>query len=206
MEQKTKKDLLYFVDHGYQVFGYDNTGCYKSEGKNSVGLSQSVIDLDAALSYIENEKRFKSIPIFLYGHSWGGYAYVEYPYIYLYQKMLFGENTNMSAVDGINNTDTPILIIHGNKDTTVGYEGAGTIAYRNEITNPNVQYKICDGERQNDHNKLFMSLDAIAYEKKLNADYDKLQKQYNENIPKEIDAEFCANVDKEKYFVIISVQ
>lgn len=230
-------ETLYFVNHGYQVFGFDNTGCYESEGKNSVGLSQSVIDLDAALSYIEKDSRFDGIPVFLYGHSWGDYAvtaifnynheiagsvsvagfnkpmsmilewtkgmmgnfaYVEYPYIYLYQKLLFGKNTNMSAVDGINNTDTPILIIHGNKDTTVGYEGAGTIAYRDEITNPNVQYKICDGEKQNDHNRLFMSLDAIAYGKKLDADYDKLQKQYNENIPKEIDAEFCANVDKEK--------
>ena len=108
----------------------------------------------------------------------GNFAYIEYPYIYLYQKMLFEKNSNMLAVDGINNTTTPILIIHGNKDTTVAYNGAGTIAYRDDITNPNVEYKICDGEKQNEHSNL--------------------QKQYNENIPKEIDAEFCANVDKQK--------
>lgn len=230
-------ETLYFVNHGYQVFGYDNTGCYDSEGKNSIGLSQSVIDLDAALTYIEKETRFKGIPVFLYGHSWGGYAvtaifnynheiagsvsvagfnqpmsmilewtkgmmgnfaYIEYPYIYIYQKMLFGKNANMSAVDGIDNTDTPILIIHGNKDTIVGYNGAGTIAYRDEITNPNVEYKICDGEKQNEHNNLFMSLDATTYAEKLDVDYDELVKQYNENIPKEVDKEFCANVDKRK--------
>lgn len=128
----------------------------------------------------------------------GNFAYIEYPYIYLYQKMLFEKNSNMLAVDGINNTTTPILIIHGNKDTTVAYNGAGTIAYRDDITNPNVEYKICDGEKQNEHSNLFMSLDAIAYAEKLETDYNKLQKQYNENIPKEIDAEFCANVDKQK--------
>lgn len=230
-------ETLYFVDHGYQVFSYDNTGCYESEGKNSVGLSQSVIDLDAALSYIEKQVRFEGIPIFLYGHSWGGYAvtaifnynhkitasvsvagfnkpismilewgkgmignfaYIEYPYICIYQTLLFGKNANLSAVDGINSTDTPILIIHGNKDTTVGYEGAGTIAYRKEITNPNVQYKICDGEKQNDHNKLFESLDAIAYADEMNAVYENLCQQYNDKIPKEVEEEYYANIDKEK--------
>ena len=49
-------ETLYFVDSGYQVFAYDNTGCYESEGKNCVGLVQSVIDLDAALTFIEGEE------------------------------------------------------------------------------------------------------------------------------------------------------
>lgn len=60
-------ETVYFVDHGYQVFGYDNTGCYKSEGENCIGLSQSVIDLDAALTFIESEARFDDLPILLYG-------------------------------------------------------------------------------------------------------------------------------------------
>lgn len=231
------EETIYFIDHGYQVFGYDNTGCYESEGKNSVGLSQSVIDLDAALSYIEGEARFDGMPIFLYGHSWGGYAvtaifhydheiagsvsvagfnepmdmilewtkgmmgglaYVEYPYIYLYQKMIFGKNVNLSAVDAINSTDTPVLIIHGNEDTTVGYKGAGTIAYRDEITNPNVQYKICDGEKQNDHNRLYRSLDAIAYEEEVDAVYEKLYEQYDGEIPEKAKEQFYADIDKEK--------
>lgn len=230
-------ETCYFVDHGYQVFGYDNTGCYRSEGSNCVGLSQSVLDLDAALTYIEHEERFKEMPVFLYGHSWGGYAvtaifnydhdiaasvsvagfnepmdmilewtidmmggfaYVEYPYIYLYQLMLFGKNANMSAVDGINRTDAKVLIVHGNEDTTVGYHGAGTIAYRDDITNENVQYKICDRKNQNGHNNLFMSLDAIAYSEEIDAEYEKLYEQHNGDIPNEIEAQFYSNVDKAK--------
>ncbi|MCM1054417.1 MAG: lysophospholipase [Bacteroides sp.] len=67
-------ETLYFVDNGYRVFSYDNTGCYRSEGSNCIGLPQSVIDLDAALTYIEQEPRFNGLPLLLYGHSWGGYA------------------------------------------------------------------------------------------------------------------------------------
>ena len=228
-------ETLCFIEHGYQVFSFDNTGCCRSEGKNCVGLSQSVIDLDAALSYIEGEDRFEGLPIFLYGHSWGGYAvtaifnydhdiaasvsaagfnkpmemilewtkdmmggfaYVEYPYIYLYQRILFGQNANMAALDGINRTDTPILIIHGSQDTVVGYTGAGIIAYSDTITNPHVQYKTCDAEKQNGHNNLFMSLDAITYFNETDQEYERLYEQYGGNIPEKAEAEFYDSIDK----------
>lgn len=66
--------ILSFVDRGYQVFAYDNTGYHLSEGKNCVGLPQAVEDLDAALTFIEQEAMFKGLPVYLFGHSWGGYA------------------------------------------------------------------------------------------------------------------------------------
>ena len=66
--------ILYFVQQGYQVFSYDYTGYHLSEGKNSVGLPQSVDDLVAALKFIENEERFAGLPVYLFGHSWGGYS------------------------------------------------------------------------------------------------------------------------------------
>lgn len=234
-------ETVYFVDHGYQVFGYDNTGCYKSEGENCIGLSQSVIDLDAALTFIESEARFDDLPILLYGHSWGehavtaifnydhdiaasvsvagfnepmtmimewakdmmgAFANVEYPYIYLYQKMIFGENLDMTAVDGINNTDTPVLIIHGSEDESVKFDGSGTIAYRDEITNPNVQYKICDKEKQNNHNQLFVDIDAIEYIDELNEACGELYEQYDGAIPEEVDTEFYAGIDKDRVNVM----
>ena len=39
-------EIDYFVGQGYDVFAYDNTGCYESEGEDMVGLVQSCIDLD----------------------------------------------------------------------------------------------------------------------------------------------------------------
>lgn len=230
-------ETLYFVNNGYQVFGFDNTGCHKSEGKNSVGLTQSVLDLDAALTYIETRPRFEGLPVLLYGHSWGGYAvtaifnfehdiaasvsvagfnkpmpmilewakdmmggfaYVEQPYISLYQRMLFGKSLRLSAVDGLNSTDAPVLLIHGSEDNTVKFRGAATIACRDEITNPNVRYKICEGEKQNDHNRLFMSLDAIEYTENLDKEYDLLYEQYDEEIPEEIKNKFYEKIDKHR--------
>lgn len=67
-------ETVYFVDRGWRVFTFDNTGTYASEGKSTVGPSQSLVDLDAALTYIEGHSISENLPIMLYGHSWGGYA------------------------------------------------------------------------------------------------------------------------------------
>jgi predicted alpha/beta hydrolase len=66
--------IMYFVDKGWRVFAFNNTGVGGSEGKNTRGLIQSVIDLDAALSYVESSGKFTGLPVMLAGHSWGGYA------------------------------------------------------------------------------------------------------------------------------------
>ena len=65
---------LYFVDNGWRVFAFDNTGTYESQGQSESGLPQSVLDLDAALSYVESNTSLNKLPIMLFGHSWGGYA------------------------------------------------------------------------------------------------------------------------------------
>lgn len=67
-----------FVRHGYYVFTYDATGNDESEGlgrKGVVGgLPQGVIDLKYAISFVEESGNFPSLPIMLFGHSWGGYS------------------------------------------------------------------------------------------------------------------------------------
>lgn len=228
-------EALYFVDQGYQVLCYSNTGCWDSEGKNCVGLNQSVLDLDAALNWVEGESRFDAVPVFLYGHSWGGYAvaaifhfdhdiaasasvagfneampmiiewgkdmmgpliYAEYPFIWINQKLTFGKNFDLTAVDAINSTDTPVLILHGDKDTTVGYDTVSIISQRDRITNPNVRYIVCDKEFQNGHNSLFQSLDYHHYMEELQAEYEELYEQYDHDIPEDVDREFYAKVDK----------
>ena len=73
-EESYLAEALCFVDQGWQVLCYSNTGCWDSEGGTCVGLSQSVLDLDAALTWVEEQSRFEDVPIYIYGHSWGGYA------------------------------------------------------------------------------------------------------------------------------------
>lgn len=230
-------ETIFFVDNGFQVFGYDNTGCYGSEGDNCIGLPQSVWDLDSALTFIENEPRFSGLPILLYGHSWGGYAVtaifnfdhditasvsvagfnkpfqmiiewargmiggfveVERPYIWIYQKIIFGDKLDMTAVNGLNRVDTPVLIIHGSEDNTVGFHESGIINYRDEITNPNVQYKICDKDKQNGHSSLFASLNAMEYYEELDEKYSELEEEFGEDIPDEKLDEFYSQIDKRR--------
>jgi len=66
--------IMYFADRGWRVFAFNNTGVSGSEGRGVRGLTQSLLDLDAALAFIENSDAFKGLPVMLAGHSWGGYA------------------------------------------------------------------------------------------------------------------------------------
>lgn len=64
----------YFARSGYYVFGYDVTGCDESEGDGVGGIPQGVIDLDRAITFVEESGNFPDLPICLFGHSWGGYC------------------------------------------------------------------------------------------------------------------------------------
>jgi pimeloyl-ACP methyl ester carboxylesterase len=66
--------IMYFVDKGWRVFAFNNTGVSGSEGESVRGMTQSVIDLDAALTYVKSSNKLNSLPVMLAGHSWGGYA------------------------------------------------------------------------------------------------------------------------------------
>lgn len=67
-------EILHFVDDGWTVLCYDYTGCYTSQGSSMKGYTQPVYDLDAVLTYIEGQDRFKDVPLILFGHSLGAYA------------------------------------------------------------------------------------------------------------------------------------
>ena len=63
-----------FASSGFGVFIFDCTGSAQSEGDSAVGFAQEVLDLDAALTYIEENDSFGYSDILLFGHSRGGLA------------------------------------------------------------------------------------------------------------------------------------
>lgn len=60
--------------YGWAVFTFDATGTLQSQGKTQVGFSQLVLDLEAALEHIENNRHFGYNEVVLVGHSRGAYA------------------------------------------------------------------------------------------------------------------------------------
>ncbi len=227
--------IQYFVDQGWRVFAYDATGSFDSEGDSTKGFPQSLLDLDAALNYINTQPEVVDLPVLLFGHSWGGYAVAnilhydhdiasvvtvsapnssmemlmeqgrrmmggfactQYPYLWLYQRMLFGEAASLNAVDAINGSDVPVLIIHGTEDHTFEYGGSAIIAKLDVITNPNVRAISVDEPGRNGHADLFRSSEAIAYIEEINTVYRELFERYEQNIPYEVRQVFYEEVDR----------
>ena len=213
------KELLWFVDNGWRVFSYDATGSGYSEGDGTRGLPQSALDLDAALKFAKNDTRLNNLPVFLMGHSWGGYAvtavlnfdhkiaasasiagynkpvdmimewiedmgavrYVMFPFIWTYNKALFGSNSGLTAVDGINKSNVPVLIIHGSEDETIGFEKSSIIHQKDNITNPNVRYLPMENIG---HNNIFYTKEALDYiNNQFNVEYKELYEKFDGKIP-----------------------
>ena len=64
----------YLAANGYYVFAYDATGNDNSGGKDVEGFPQGIIDLDKAICHVASLEEYEGLPIFLVGHSWGGYS------------------------------------------------------------------------------------------------------------------------------------
>jgi pimeloyl-ACP methyl ester carboxylesterase len=225
--------VMYFVDMGWRVFAFDNTGTHGSEGRNTRGLPQSVFDLDAALTYIVSEDW--GLPIMLYGHSWGGYsvtavldrghnvnavvslagfaipmevmhevardfvglgffATMSYPHLWVYHRLCFGRDANISAIDGINSGEIPIMIIHGTEDDFISHDGASIISHRNRITNPNVEFISGDSPHRNGHSNLWRSEDAVIFEFEVDETLSDMARVHGGTIPDDVRAEYYAEI------------
>lgn len=65
-------EMSYFAKKGYLVYGYDNTGCMWSEGKEVGDLAKSIEDVHAFFEFLKDDKDYHGQPLFALGHSWGG--------------------------------------------------------------------------------------------------------------------------------------
>jgi alpha-beta hydrolase superfamily lysophospholipase len=126
----------------------------------------------------------------------GVLGYVEYPFGWIYQTVRFGRSAGVTAVDGINAGDTPVMIVHGSADEAISYDGASIIAQREQITNPNVVYKTCSAKNQNGHRNLLWSDAAVQYIDQKNQEYRALLERYDGSVPERVLADFYASVDR----------
>lgn len=94
----------------------------------------------------------------------GKIGHVFHPFIWAYNKLTFGKYADLNAVDGINASNIPNLIIHGEHDDFVVYDKVSILSKAEEITNPNAEYKTLTGEYA-DHNNFFNSDRCNEYKK-----------------------------------------
>jgi len=203
--------IMFFVDKGWRVFAFNNTGVSGSEGESIRGLTQSVIDLDAALNFVKDSSKFSGLPVMLVGHSWGGYAvtavlnynhkinavvsfagynngselfkdialssvggvyYVLSPQMWAIEKQLFGNTVKLTAVDGINKADIPVMVVQSSDDDVILANTTSIYAHRSKIKNPNVEFVYLDGGDASGHEFVFCSKGQREYMQWADADWE----------------------------------
>lgn len=225
-------EIMFFADNGYRVLAYDATGVCQSEGNSTVGLQQSKRDLLAAIDYAKNDPKIKALPVYLYGHSLGGYAvaaaldeadvkaavclsgfnspvqtmhgkakeyvgvlaYIEYPFLCLQNRFVFGDDADDTAVDSVNSSGKPILICRGDNDDTIPY-GLSLYSHENEITNVNAKFVEVDNEHRDGHTNLWLSSDSAKYMSDLQNELNDLNDVYDGEIPQNVRDEFYGKID-----------
>ena len=93
----------------------------------------------------------------------GDLAYGNYGLLWLYQTMLFGtEPVGLRADRVLSDTDTPVLLVHGEDDTTVPMDKFSIVSHRDEIDSPHTEYLIRRAPDSAGHTDLLFDTDGTA--------------------------------------------
>lgn len=178
-EQLCEKPIYLY---GFGVGGYGAAMCASLDSVRAV----------AAVS------AFESVPKMTleYALSQMGFlGYLEYPVMLFYQYLLFGDEMDRDAVTVVNQTDTPVLAIHGVSDELVSFSGASLTAAGERMHNGNFQTISVEGGK---HRSLLRSADAIAYLDEYNEAAYELYLKYNGDVPTYLVDRFYEQYDREK--------
>ena len=195
----------FFAQNGYYVFAYDATGNDKSEGDGVGGIPQGQIDLDNAVTFVENSGNFPKLPIALFGHSWGGYSvcsvltyhpevkaviecsgcnrssdlfeaggkqqagnliYTMMPFIQMHERIRYGKYASNTAMDGFENSNAKVMIVHSEDDSVVPIEYGFDLYYEAYKDDPRFEFIRL---KDKGHNFIF---DDQTYIDEFNAEFD----------------------------------
>lgn len=135
-----------------------------------------------------------------YMEPFGDMLKFDFPkeFLNVYQKLLFKDYIKYNAVEGINSTQMPVYIAHGNRDFVISFGHQSVISHREEIRKRNVTYYV-GTDAQAGHNTILHSLRAVAYQEKVEKDLKRLKKEHDRDLTQEEMAEFCNGVDHALY-------
>ena len=92
------RERISFDSNGNTLRGY----LYDGDGGSTVGLQQSKRDLLAAIAYAKTDGRTSGLPVYLYGHSLGGYAVAAAL-----------DEADVRAAVCVSGFDSPVQTMHG---------------------------------------------------------------------------------------------
>lgn len=99
----------------------------------------------------------------------GFLAYCGYPFLWSYQSMLFGSDiTSRSAAECISDTNVPVFIAHGTKDSVVPVDKVSVMSHKSEIQGENVTYYLSDKEGENGHTDILFGQNNRVNENLMN--------------------------------------
>lgn len=127
----------------------------------------------------------------------GVLADIDFPFIWLYQTIMFGADADATAVDGINSSNTPVLVVYCENDATIVYDAIGIYAYREEITNPNVEFFPATTDYDG-HTTGWLSANSAKYATERREAIEALHAEYGGNIPEGVYSAFLDSLDKSK--------
>lgn len=145
-------------------FGYNNIVLFgHSQGGYAVSCAlEADFDISAVISVSGINSAMDGI-IGKAKEFVGPVVYGNYGFLWLYQTMRFGGDiANRNAVDAINESGVPVLIVHGTGDTTVPLDAFSIISHKEDIDAENTAYFLCDEPQQDGHTDLLFDTDGTA--------------------------------------------
>lgn len=183
--------------YGIGIGGYAAASCADEEGVRGV----------AAIS------AYSSIPDMTLEYAVGKMSvlgYLEYPIMMLYQQILYGNDMKHNAIEGINSSDVPVIIINGTADDKIKSDGAALVNAADRITNEKVIYRTVENGV---HLSLMRTDEARNLIDKFNEDAYMLYYEHDGNVPiasvdalyDAVDSEATSQLDAELMNEILGV-
>ena len=121
-------------------------------GKSGAAGAVCVAGFDAPLDTMRFfMRRFGGVP-----------ALLGFPLVRLQGRLAFGGDANASALEAVNATDKPVLIVHGSADEVIPGD-ISLFARAGDLTNPNAKALLVADEYRGTHSAAWLSRDAARF-------------------------------------------
>ena len=104
----------------------------------------------------------------------GPAALLAFPLVRLQGRLAFGREANASALEAVNATDKPVLIVHGARDGVIP-DAISLFARAGEMTNPNARALLVSDEYRGGHSAAWLSREAARTLAERRAELKKLR-------------------------------